>query len=82
MTIIIIVGISLISNFKKEENILPEEDYEDHFSKNSSNFEKQAEQDCDISRIVRSNTFITIYTMMVCQLFYCIFIVESFKQYG
>jgi len=83
-TIIILLGISLISNFKREENRLPKEEYEAHYSENSSvyRFEQQAEQDCDLTRIIRSNTFITIYTMITCQLFYVIFIIESYKEYG
>jgi len=80
---IILLGISQISNFKKEENLLPKEEYEQHYSEHSTyRFEQQAEQDCYISRIIRSNTFITIYTMITCQFFYAIFILESFKEYG
>jgi hypothetical protein len=40
-----VIGISLISNFSKDENRLAKEDYEAQYSENSSSFrfEQQAE---------------------------------------
>ena len=35
-----------------------------------------------MGRICTSNTFITLYTMACCQVFYFIFFFEAFKEYG